>query len=214
MYLQKENCIGIVVDVQEKLLPHIHDCDRCVAAVARLVRGLKILQVPVLAVQLYTKGLGETVAPLRGLLEGSPLFEKIAFSCCAEPAILRELKLSGRRCVIVAGFESHACVLQTILDLLVRSIHPRRGGGLRGLAEALRQGRGDRADAAGGGAHHDIGVDPLRAARRGGNGDIPPDLAPRQGSGTEYLRPRTLRRAARPTGSTSSSCRSRPRTAR
>lgn len=124
MHLHRDHSIGIVVDVQERLFPYIHDHDRFAAAVSRLVRGLKILEVPVLGVQLYTKGLGETVEPLRGLLKGSPRFEKIAFSCLGEPDILRELKLSGRRCVVVAGIESHACVLQTVLDLLVERFIP------------------------------------------------------------------------------------------
>jgi len=124
MHLRRDHSIGIVVDVQEKLFPYIHDHDRFAAATSRLVRGLKILGVPVLAVQLYTKGLGETVAPLRELLRDCPLFEKISFSCCGDPSILRALKLSGRRCVIVAGVESHACVLQTTLDLLVEGFLP------------------------------------------------------------------------------------------
>jgi hypothetical protein len=124
MHFHRDHCIGIVVDAQEKLFPHIHEHDRFLAATSRLVRGLKILEVPILKVQIYTKGLGETVAPLQELLRGFPLFEKISFSCCGEPSILRALKLSGRRCVIVAGFESHACVLQTTLDLLVEGFIP------------------------------------------------------------------------------------------
>ena len=124
MHLHKDHCIGIVVDAQERLFPHIHEHERLAAATARLIRGLKILEVPVLAVQLYTKGLGETIAPLAALLEDCPRFEKISFSCCADPSILRALKLSGRRCVILAGFESHACVLQTTLDLLVKRFLP------------------------------------------------------------------------------------------
>jgi hypothetical protein len=111
MHLHRDHSIGIVVDVQEKLFPYIHEHDRFAAATSRLVRGLKILGVPVLA-------------PLRELLRDCPLFEKISFSCCGDPSILRALKLSGRRYVIVAGVESHACVLQTTLDLLVEGFHP------------------------------------------------------------------------------------------
>jgi nicotinamidase-related amidase len=124
MHLHTDHCIGVLVDAQERLFPHIHEHDAFAAAATRLIRGMKILGVPVLSVQLYTKGLGETIAPLRVLLEDCPKFEKIAFSCCGEPSILRALKVSGRRCVILAGFESHACVLQTTLDLLVEGFLP------------------------------------------------------------------------------------------
>ena len=119
MHLHPDHCIGLIVDLQDRIVPRIHDHDRVVAGASRLVRGLAVLRVPVLCVELYTRGLGRTVEPLAGLLAGSPQFEKIAFSCLGEPEILRELKLSGRRCVIVAGIEGHACVLQTVLDLLV-----------------------------------------------------------------------------------------------
>jgi hypothetical protein len=124
MHLHRDRSIGIVVDVQEKIVPYIHEHERLTAAISRLVRGLKILEVPLLPVQLYTKGLGQTVEPLRGLFAGRAWFEKMAFSCLGESEFLRELKLSGRRCVIVAGIESHACVLQTVLDLLVERFIP------------------------------------------------------------------------------------------
>jgi nicotinamidase-related amidase len=122
--VQKERSIGLLVDAQERLFPFIDGHDRFAAAASRLIRGLQALEVPVMAVQMYTKGLGETVAPLRDLLHGNPPFEKITFSGCDEPALLRALKLSGRRCVIVAGFEAHACVLQTTLGLLAEGFLP------------------------------------------------------------------------------------------
>jgi nicotinamidase-related amidase len=69
-------------------------------------------------VQHNTRGLGETVAPIRGLMEGCPRFEKTTFSGCGEPGFLEYLRGSLRSVVIAAGTESHVCVLQTVLDLL------------------------------------------------------------------------------------------------
>jgi nicotinamidase-related amidase len=118
MRLSRGECIGIVVDFQERVVSQVDGREDLAASMERLVRGLQALEVPLLLVQHNTKGLGETIAPIRGLMEGRPRFEKITFSCCGEPGFLENLRSSGRTVVIVAGTESHVCVLQTVLDLL------------------------------------------------------------------------------------------------
>jgi len=118
MRLKRAESIGVVVDFQERVVPRVDGSQDLVAGMERLVRGLQVLGVPLALVQHNTKGLGETVAPIRGLMEGSPRFEKITFSGCGEAGFLEHLRRSGRAAVIVAGTESHVCVLQTVLDLL------------------------------------------------------------------------------------------------
>ena len=118
MRLHRAACIGVVVDFQERVVPRADGARDLVAGMERLVRGLQALGVPLVAVQHNTKGLGETIAPIRGLVEGCPRFEKTTFSSCGEPGFLEHLQGSGRTAAIVAGTESHVCVLQTVLDLL------------------------------------------------------------------------------------------------
>jgi hypothetical protein len=146
--LNLADSMGLVVDVQERVVAHLAGREAFVAAVVRLVQGLQILEVPLRWVQEYTKGLGETVEPLRSLLAGSPRHEKLAFSCCREPAILADLRGVGRGTVIVAGSESHVCVLQTCLDLLAAgftvavpedAVGSRRPDDRRVALERLRQ---------------------------------------------------------------------------
>jgi isochorismate hydrolase len=83
-----------------------------------LIRGLEVLTVPILRTQQYTKGLGPTIGPVDAVLSGVPVIEKISFSCCDEPAFNDALEKTGRKRVILAGIESHVCVLQTAIDLL------------------------------------------------------------------------------------------------
>ena len=45
------------------------------------------------------------------------MFEKLAFSCCKEPAMA---PLLTRPDIILCGSETHVCVLQTALDLLAQ----------------------------------------------------------------------------------------------
>lgn len=108
----------LVIDVQEKLVPHIHNHPRVVWNVRRLVDGAKILGVPVLATEQYPKGLGPTVSPLREKL--GPLPEKLMFSCRECWHLFADLPNQERHRILVCGIETHVCVQQTVLDLLAQ----------------------------------------------------------------------------------------------
>ncbi len=108
----------LVVDMQEKLLPHMYNAQPLTAAAARLIDAANALQVPILVTEQYRKGLGPTVPPLAGRLATAVCnHEKLKFSACIEP-IRSELSRLGRRSVVVCGIEAHVCVLQTCLDLI------------------------------------------------------------------------------------------------
>jgi nicotinamidase-related amidase len=48
---------------------------------------------------------------------GAPYIEKTAFSCWDEPRFPPALEALGRPCVLLAGIETHVCILQTAVDL-------------------------------------------------------------------------------------------------
>ena len=107
----------LVVDIQEKLLPHMHNADDVVRQSARLIDGAKALQLPVLVTEQYRRGLGVTVPELADRLTGAVCNEeKLKFSACVEP-IRGRLADLGAQAVVVCGIEAHVCVLQTCLDL-------------------------------------------------------------------------------------------------
>ena len=107
----------LVVDVQEKLLPLIHDQQRILWNIARLLDGARILEVPAAGTEQYPKGLGPTVGELAKRIQG-PLSQKQAFSCGACPEIFQAWHERGIYKIVLAGIEAHVCVLQTALDLL------------------------------------------------------------------------------------------------
>jgi nicotinamidase-related amidase len=106
----------LVIDLQEKLLPKIFNADLIERNTAFLIDAARLLTMPVLATEQYPKGLGPTVPCLAERLPHRP--DKIAFSCAAIPSVIETLHREARPKVVLAGIETHVCVLHTVLDLL------------------------------------------------------------------------------------------------
>jgi len=117
MLIARERSALLVVDIQERLLPHIHDGQAVLDNAVWLVQVAQRLGVPVMVSEQYPKGIGPTVAVLRGLTSPEQVGEKLHFSCVASQCLER-LPGAERPQVVVAGTESHVCVMQTVLDLL------------------------------------------------------------------------------------------------
>jgi len=116
MLIEREHSSLLVIDIQERLLPHIHEGETVLANAVWLVKLAQRLGVPAMFSEQYPKGIGHTVAALRGLTFPEAVAEKLHFSCVAAQC-LDGLAGSERPQVVVAGTESHVCVLQTVLDL-------------------------------------------------------------------------------------------------
>ena len=83
---RRRSCL-LVVDVQERLLPVIHENELLLQNIRRLVSGADILGLPIIVSEQYPKGLGPTVAPLAEILEQARRLEKITFSCMRDQSI-------------------------------------------------------------------------------------------------------------------------------
>lgn len=124
MRIKKENAIGVVIDIQSRLYPFIKDNDTLTRNNQILIEGLKVLRVPIVVTQQYTKGLGETIPEIAKVLGEYKHIEKTAFSCCDEPRFNEDLALASKMYVIVTGIEAHVCVLQTVNDLIAHGYIP------------------------------------------------------------------------------------------
>lgn len=111
--LTPEGSVLLLVDLQQRLMPAIHDADVVIANARRLVEGARLLGVPVRATEQNPAGLGPTVPELAG----HATLAKTAFGAVAEPGFT-DLLPRGAEEIVVAGCEAHVCVLQTVLGLL------------------------------------------------------------------------------------------------
>ncbi|MEK7269385.1 MAG: hydrolase [Planctomycetota bacterium] len=119
--LKADQALLLVVDIQSRLYPHIAAKEDLLRRASLLIRCAPLLGIPILATEQYSKGLGPTIPEVRSILPaGTPVIEKISFSCAGCPEFLDALSRAGRRHIVVVGIESHVCVQQTVRDLCER----------------------------------------------------------------------------------------------
>jgi len=109
----------LVVDVQERMMRVISGREDVERNCALLLRAASVLAVPILATTQNRERIGHTLPGIKELLCGAEEYDKMEFSCLANPAF-REM-LSGREGlgnVVVCGVETHICIYQTVRDLL------------------------------------------------------------------------------------------------
>ncbi|HIU25944.1 MAG TPA: hydrolase [Candidatus Copromorpha excrementigallinarum] len=108
----------VVVDVQERLMPVMSGREELEERLARLVKGMKALGIPVVVTQQYTKGIGKTIPSVAGALGEFTHVEKTSFGCMRTEEFKERLERLGNKTVVLCGVEAHICVQQTALQLL------------------------------------------------------------------------------------------------
>lgn len=122
MTLRTDNTACLIVDIQERLTPALHEAERFTAACTLLIQGLHALGIPMMATEQYPQGLGTTLPEIKSLLPDTPFVEKTRFS-----AVLPETEDFIRRYnaqnIVLIGTETHICMLQTALDLRAQGLN-------------------------------------------------------------------------------------------
>lgn len=117
-YINREEALLLIIDIQEKLLPSINKGDSVIDKNDILISTANNLNIPIIYTEQYPSGIGPTVEKLKKNLNNAVKFEKMTFSACLEDGFLEHLKKANKKKIIVTGTETHVCVLQTIRDLL------------------------------------------------------------------------------------------------
>ncbi|HUI27280.1 MAG TPA: isochorismatase family protein [Candidatus Kryptonia bacterium] len=117
--LDRAHSAVVMIDVQEAYRGVTVGHESVVRALGRLLRVSGLLQIPLLVTEQYPKGLGHTLKELVELLPpGQAVIEKMSLSCCGENDFAAALDALRRRQIVVCGLEMHACINQTVHDLL------------------------------------------------------------------------------------------------
>jgi nicotinamidase-related amidase len=117
--LERANSVLVVIDVQEAYRDITVEHERMVTNVRRLIEAAKLVDVPILITEQYPKGLKHTQAEIAAALPaGQEITEKMSLSCWRQPQFASRLAALHRSQVVVCGIEAHACVNQTVHDLL------------------------------------------------------------------------------------------------
>ncbi len=124
MRINPDETQALVVDIQEKLYPHINNNEQLLKNTLILIKGLKLLKTPFVLNEQYPKGIGHTIEPIKELLKDENTYEKVTFSCCKTDETMSAIKKNSKKFVIVFGIEAHVCVLQSVLDLLEAGLIP------------------------------------------------------------------------------------------
>lgn len=123
-FIRPENSVLVIIDVQQKLAKAMKEdiVEKILKNITTLIELCKLYQIPIVFTEQYPKGLGKTLDKVKVLINEEAI-EKIYFSSVGEEKFANKIKEIGRQKIILTGMETHVCVLQTALELLVRDYH-------------------------------------------------------------------------------------------
>ncbi len=148
MKIHVTESILCLIDYQEKLMPSIYQQEKVILNALRLAKAAKLLHVPIVGTEQNPSKLGGMREDIRALSDA--MVEKMHFSACQDgllevlnewgqeqpaqvqakgnarslPKHLRHHSpaVAARNSIVIAGCETHICLLQTAVDLLEQDV--------------------------------------------------------------------------------------------
>lgn len=117
-----ERSLLVLVDLQPSFLKAIEAGDRVVKRARFLAEMAALLEIPTVVTEQNVPRMGGTTEELIALLNplGARVLPKMSFSGCGASGFDAFLSSQRRRQIVIAGVETHICVLQTALHLVER----------------------------------------------------------------------------------------------
>lgn len=116
--LRTEDVVLLLVDVQGKLAQLMQEKERLFRNLQTLIKGIQVLEVPILWMEQNPEGLGPTIPEIADLMPDIAPIGKMSFSCCRNEHFVKALSGLNRKEVLIAGIETHICVYQTTTELI------------------------------------------------------------------------------------------------
>ena len=121
--LKQTSTALVIVDVQGKLAQAMHEKDQLIQKIKQSIRGAQALNLPIVWIEQYPKGLGSTTPEVAELLTNLSPLEKTTFSAWGNANIVEHIQSLNVNQLVVCGIESHICVYQSVIDFLNNGFH-------------------------------------------------------------------------------------------
>jgi nicotinamidase-related amidase len=115
--LDRDRSLLLLVDIQERLAPSVHDQAAVIARSEALLAAARRMRIPCVLTEHCANRIGPVIARLRERFDPTEIVGKTHFAATDHPEFTALLRAHGRTQVVVAGMEAHVCVLQTVLGL-------------------------------------------------------------------------------------------------
>ena len=116
--MDRNDTVCVLVDFQEKIARAMDRSSETEEAIVHLVKGLRIMNVPIIVTTQYARGLGATTPAVSEALGPRDEVDKRTFSCMADESFREALAASGKHQILLCGIETHVCVQQTALHMI------------------------------------------------------------------------------------------------
>lgn len=116
--LKMKDTVLLIIDIQGNLAHSMYGKELLFENVQRLIKGIQVLEIPILWIEQNPQGLGPTIPEIADILSDIQPIGKISFSSCRNDRFMQALKALERKQVLIAGIETHICVYQTAADLV------------------------------------------------------------------------------------------------
>jgi nicotinamidase-related amidase len=114
--LDRDRSQLLIIDVQEKLAPHIEGSEALIARCEALISAAELFGIPKILTEHCPAQIGPVVSRLRDRFAPDEIFIKTFFAATDHTEFASKL-VQGRDQIVVAGMEAHVCVMQTVLGL-------------------------------------------------------------------------------------------------
>ncbi|MEN6555829.1 MAG: isochorismatase family protein [Anaerolineaceae bacterium] len=116
--LKIEDGLLMIIDAQGNLARVVAESQPAISRIQTLIRAASILELPLLLTAQSPHKIGHTIEEIASLLPEQPELARATFSVLADEGCRQALEASGRRQLLLCGFETHICVYQSAADLL------------------------------------------------------------------------------------------------
>jgi nicotinamidase-related amidase len=112
-FLDRRDCILLLIDIQKVLLDLCVDPDRTVSNAAALIEVCELFEIPVLCTTQNADRLGGFLPELTDRISRPRIWDKLDFNCFENEEIAGAIKATGRKTLLVSGMEGHVCIFHT-----------------------------------------------------------------------------------------------------